>query len=122
MKKTLREIDALIATEIMGWRLVLNSSGEQVGVCCPPYWFPVSPPKYSSDISAAWEVVEKMALIGFEDFNLDTSYVPGGWKWTCYFFDSLGKDAESRRRDTAPLAICIAALKTKGIEVEVGEA
>lgn len=123
MEKSLHEIDLLVATEIMGWRSMINSSGELVSVCCPPYWFPVSPPKYSSDIAAAWEVVEKLKYTTGNDGTFKLQFIK--FLWICYWdHEDLLEGCETNypHSVTAPLAICIAALKTKGIEVEVGEA
>lgn len=129
MKKSLREIDALIATEIMGWRLLLRSSGEQVGVRCPPYWFPVSPPKYSSDISAAWEVVERLKEETGIFYCIEQHHLaeePTAWLFSSDDVPAgtiVAEDAAkwSATAATVPLAISLAALKTKGIEIEVEE-
>jgi len=85
------ELDLLIAEKIMGW------SGEglkaaEVGVL----WSP------STRIADAWEVVEKLELS-------IAPYEIGPMKWmaskTSYFIDS-----ETESGETAPLAICRAAL------------
>ncbi len=89
-----------------------------------------TPPLYSSEIQAAWQVVEKLAgdgdehpaciqkgLPAFGDhatpFEVYKNYAgyPG---WTCYFADY----EVCAHADTAPLAICKAALKACGVEVE----
>jgi hypothetical protein len=66
-------------------------------------------PQYSTNIADAWLVVEKMQekgwLVSIRNFP----------KWTCEicFYDPIIVYAE-----TAPLAICLAALKACGVEVE----
>jgi hypothetical protein len=65
-------------------------------------------PKYSQEIAAAWEVVEKMK---YESFRLThwTNNPRQGWE--CEFNGYLIK------ANTAPHAICLAALKAKGVEI-----
>lgn len=86
-------------------------------------------PFYSTDIAAAWLVVEKLAQDGDEHpaciqkglpaygdhdtpFEVYKNYAgyPG---WTCYFADY----EVCAHADTAPLAICLAAIKAVGVEV-----
>jgi hypothetical protein len=70
-------------------------------------------PKFSTDIQAAWEVVEKLANEPFawhiESINLEGGRVT--W-WACLWGDVPdGSIAEySAKADTVPLAICRAAL------------
>lgn len=65
----------------------------------------------STDIAAAWEVVDKIKQAEKYIFHLD--YYNG--EWTCGFeelnSDMLVGEAEG---ETAPLAICMAALKAVG--------
>jgi hypothetical protein len=70
-------------------------------------------PSYSTDIKTAWEVVEKMLSQGWH-FNLECE--PESGESPCAMFyrgrDSYGeRDAHSMSATTAPLAICLAALK-----------
>jgi len=76
----------------------------------------VAVPMVSTDIAAAWQVVEKFAHtsrnkvgleLGFSNFRL-TAYPVRGWN--CHLGID-GKDGVSANADTAPLAICLAALK-----------
>jgi hypothetical protein len=100
--KSGRELDLIVAEKVMG----LTTMPERG--CEGPWYFTENRwcalPFYSQNISAAWEVVEKMK----EDFCIslikDLGYSAdfGGWL----------SDA-----DTAPHAICLAALKAKGVEV-----
>lgn len=105
-----RELDALIAEKVMGWRFM----SRPVEPLLPPLvdgairaedlrWrdsggFFVVPP-YSTDIAAAWELLNKIhpyALsIGYQD--------------NCWLVSASRKLLATA--DTAPLAICLAALK-----------
>jgi hypothetical protein len=73
-------------------------------------------PAFSEDISAAWDVVEKLKEGEAASANIDIQtdvVVVIGW---------YGSRADEffrgeARADTAPLAICLAALKAKGVEI-----
>jgi hypothetical protein len=71
-------------------------------------------PPYSTSIEAAWQVVERLVDDGWAvDVRHSTawSHFPE-YRWDC----SLAVGAEMPRRElgpTAPLAICLAALKAK---------
>lgn len=111
-----RELDALIAEKVMGWR---NLHVERHGDDYPRFGQPpgvaldcVNVPRFSTDIADAWKVVEA----------LDTDFL------TLEYLTGVDPDAPSRRNwqaefrlsrtyawaDTAPLAICLAALKAVG--------
>lgn len=133
-----RELDALIAEKVMGWHKGLcgeckNRPWLANDYLCS-YWHdqngkdtqnPIndiwtggmsdnleakawSP---STDIKAAWEVVEKMLENKYfrEGFDLTVTEPPG---WTCNF----GDDNTRSYAETAPHAICVAAIKAKGFE------
>ena len=113
-----RELDTLVAEEVMGWeatadglywdarqkrtRLVLGSAiakkREEMGIENGP-GFVFAP---STDIAAAWEVVEKADL-----WSLYGSIGDGPYRACIQFEDREGL----MTADTAPLAICLAALK-----------
>lgn len=74
-------------------------------------------PKYSTDIKAAWEVVEKMREKGLV-FQLNLSDRGS----LAYFYDH-NRPAEQynpgkARAFNTPRAICLSALKTLGVETE----
>ncbi len=115
----LRKIDALVAEHVMG----LKKGRKKQGYSMFEYHYEVKeydvwideegnshhPRRYSSDISAAWEVVEKLRYISIMPWK------EGKWNATAKheeftFVQSI--------QDTAPLAICLAALKAKGVEVD----
>ena len=96
-----RELDFIIYTEFMGfddWETDKT------------YWEKERPPHYSTDISAAFMVVDKLVEMGFyvdigvdehgAQVQLDHDAADIGWLF-----------GESIRADTAPEAICLAALK-----------
>lgn len=97
-----RELDALVAEKVMGWKIVSNRyecSDEQCN-CRTGYLNDMHfLPNYSSDIAAAWEVAEKMDDT-FTDLH---RYKKDEW------FCQMRKVC--MRGDSAPHAICLAALK-----------
>ena len=112
-----REMDALVAEKVMGmkvskkgglrWRV--NRRTELLS-------------KYSTSISAAWEVVEKlkdaMSTIGMAGtFNMEFDLESGQWEvgYTDLDYDKgwCWEDGWPVMADTAPLAICRASLKAK---------
>jgi len=115
-----REMDALIAEKIFG-KVKCQAKCHNPGVrawldgrYC--YALPGSPQDgaelllYSHDISAAWEVVEKMGMIMDLFYRPDVIPKWAGNKWYCKFecHDRQGYSSA----ETLPLAICRAALKT----------
>ncbi len=122
-----RELDALVAEKVMGWRDVrpghyTGSPGTMYGKAPQPQPWD-SPqdrtkgvsfvPFYSTKIADAWEVIEKLAdrdpmiaMWGYEDGT-------AGW-----FCDFEGIKDHAR---TAPHAICLAALKAVGVELRQAE-
>jgi hypothetical protein len=108
-----REMDALVAEKVMGFvvmrhrdvdgqhiehnpdELMRGPDGE-----APRYAYMVPVDHYSTDIAAAWEVVEK--LVSEQGLHL--------WWHNVWLVDFALSGAQ--RAETAPLAICRAALKT----------
>jgi hypothetical protein len=119
----LREIDHLIATKVMGWEpeeiegsaylsgYVLYKREEPPHI--PDYQF-----KPSTNIADAWQVVEKLIDEGYDinvynhnkEFNVEIN-IEEDDKHLWFYGEA----------DSAPLAICLAALKAVGVEVEVTE-
>ena len=131
-----RELDAKVAVEVMGWHKDerpgyyhwLNEEGGETGYD----WLekPIKPFDPSTDIAAAWEVLEKLKEMGFYCELFDMRH-------GCYTLDSKGPrfvgwkveicDLEDTEEmgpmpvdhsedwtafaETAPLALCLAALK-----------
>lgn len=111
-----RELDALVAEKVMGWKpcvtqdhpgWVYFDSGAGGGKIAPAF---------STDIAAAWEVVEKLSpRYAIRILNDATP----GPSWCCEMAHGYGNDIEVEA-ETAPLAICRAALEA--IEVRGGPA
>jgi hypothetical protein len=105
----LREIDRLVAEKVMGWEpeeiegsvylsgYVLYKREEPPHI--PDYQF-----KPSTNIQDAWLVVEKFPCLQLTKLAEN--------RYTCRFY--LGDTAYA---ETAPLAICLAALKSVRVEV-----
>lgn len=117
-----RELDALIAEKVIGLEVVKNKSGSKRGgyyySIGDAYWCDIqgemyisnSLSRYSTDIAAAWEVVEKLTFV----FTLTTNppYAPTTpeTEWMASF-----NADESVHGCSAPHAICLAALKALGV-------
>jgi hypothetical protein len=109
-----RELDALIAEEVMGFAVSMDGCDKPriEEIINGRSRYDVLPP-YSTSISAAWEVVEKIksmglaVWLGFEGgrwqaiFGIENKYV---------VLPEAGGDYEALA-PTAPLAICRAALR-----------
>lgn len=123
-----RELDALVAEKVMGWRKIshpypysdltwINSEGATAR--------PGGIPQYSTDIAAAWVVVEhlKNSLNGNEwtgEFNLFFN----GCEYECWWSFSRKTEEglyetskEAGVAETAPHAICLAALGAVGVNI-----
>lgn len=120
-----RELDALVAEKVIGlllWDPALSF--------VKPCWIKqkndvptlseigagISLPHYSTDISAAWEVVENMKTRGFDYELSGCSSEEGG----IAIFQPCPEDTKDRFRGDAPTisrAICLAALNAVGVEV-----
>ena len=122
-----RELDALVAEKVMGWKLIENWGSDGpveegwVGFWDDEWcrwietpnlevktWNPSAP----DGIADAWMVVEKMMHVSIENL---------GSKWKVEFSaDTHGLYWATA--DTAPEAICLAALKAVGYEDVAGRA
>lgn len=68
-------------------------------------------PHYSTDIAAAWEVVERLRA-DHGDYSVIVCWAHETQQWVCSDFDSMTWEGAG---ETAPLAICRAALKAVGV-------
>ena len=119
-----RELDALVAEKVMGWTDVqvvndppFNTTMGRTVIHGELYRFNV--PNYSTNIEAAWEVVEKVTQ--FLRYNRK-EYFPiihqydgqwhCGWSWS--YMDCAEYESKS---DSAPHVICLAALKAMGVKL-----
>jgi hypothetical protein len=102
----LRRVDELVAEKVMGWHKHQNAwFGDDNHYRCDFADF-----RPSSKIEAAWEIVDQ-----FDEFNIDRfkNDVRGGHTYAAFVQSEL----DSCYADTAAIAICLAALKWKGVEV-----
>jgi len=104
-----RELDALVAEKVLGIAITKDEHG---------YWPPPRPgknfssqqiPEYSYSISAAWEVFESIKGLNVISRDEDEG------SWIVGSFET-GKEILAKA-DSAPVAICLAALRVKGIEL-----
>lgn len=127
-----RELDILVAEKVLGLKVVKTVWGKRKQYGCysigEPDWYDDAGatelgnplPAYSTDIAAAWEVVEHMNNLGTKsrdayfilnksDSGFKVSFYrrkhvgPGQWDYVAYH--------GTVKADTAPMAICLAALK-----------
>jgi Phage ABA sandwich domain len=103
----LREIDRLVAEKVMGLKIddyyfVLDEKGLREGELL----------NYSTNIEDAWQVVEKLDV---EEFSISKF----GKEYHVWVETELGGEGFLIKSKTAPLAICLAALKAVGVEVNI---
>lgn len=116
-----RELDVLIAKGVMGWKYVVDMDGRgwidtRDGQFIDGYnsydldHDDFDPPPYSTDIAAAWEVVRHMESV--HDYWMRLEYEASDW--TGVDFIKVNGPIHRATGATAPLAICLAALKACG--------
>lgn len=103
-----RELDALVAEKVMGWRKRETPPGGHIWIDKDNLaYVPGELPRYSTDIAAAWEVVEKLNNL---DFSIEYEREIKIWR------ASFEQGIPALERE-APLAICFAALNAVGVDV-----
>ena len=127
-----RELDALIAEKVMGWTDVHLHDGTAKDTKLTTLFYGewVGRPRgegalrrvlpYSTDIAAAWEVVEKMRAS--YSFQLQVPRLPLAgdvFDWSAVFFVRRTPEewGAFHSASTAPHAICLAALRAVGVDV-----
>ena len=107
-----RELDTLVMEVVMGY------TREEREFLPSQHWAWVKPdekptyllPQFSRDMTAAWEVVEKVHSMGwFTDLCWRDDVIHGRIVWAMDFVTNAGK-CVSADSESAPLAICRAAL------------
>lgn len=131
------DLDRLIAEKLFGWAwyefkgdkyLVPpgfegpgwnDDNGNRPGFLTRLKRFPKLTPNYSTDISAAWKVVDKVRnkSIAFSIVTL-WDQPTGKYLWLAKFEWWGTERFEFSAQDTAPHAICLAALKAVGHEIK----
>lgn len=112
LSKGNRKIDALVDEHVMGQCLAFPYEGSDDQASA---WYDYIP-HYSTDMAAAWEIVDKLKAI--YTFDID-NYSNRDGKW--YVEIQGDEDAHGCAHvmaGTAAMAICLAALKLKGIGYE----
>lgn len=106
-----RSLDTLVAERVLGWRFRWR---DEDAVWCwhvPDGSVVDKLPAFSSDIAAAWLVVERMVALGFE-FELDYNPFIKAAPWTAFFFRTPNKGISfPDGGSTAAEAICRAAVR-----------
>lgn len=115
------ELDILIAEKVMGENVVINKSGSKAGgyyySLGPARWYDMQGdmqlanpvPAYSEDISAVWQLVEKLPFV----FELITNNPYGPTTPETEWMATFNAEFEAHG-ESAPHAICLAALKAVG--------
>ena len=134
-----RHVDALVAEHIMKepkyWAVMFGGShygnlttvaeaeavAKQIQGDYKAHLYPYyDEPCYSTDIAAAWLVVEKLAQDGWS-YNLEWKGKGRGYEFTAEGCLIRWKDAEHQTvhavGDTVPLFICTLALRAVGVEL-----
>ena len=110
------KLDILIAEKVMGWTvdpIGRMYTGDIVRHCMGINMETRFNP--STDIAAAWEVCEKMRegfLVKIED-----CYWSSNDDWLCAFYRDTEEEYNEVVTTTAPLAICLAALRAVGEDI-----
>lgn len=114
-----RELDALVAEKVMGLSYD-RPQAEKYGMYYTDTLSQVEVKCYSTDIAAAWEVVETMQARGIT-LSLEKRNYPSGPNstWDAVFTGIMGKIRDQgefshfrSEAPSAPEAICLAALKS----------
>lgn len=103
-----RKLDALVAEKVMGMKFYEARPMFASDLYTDERGVIVDLPFYSTNIAAAWGVVEKLRDIAYP-FSMDCDH-KGRWFVHGANEDCLGFDY------SAPRAICLAALKAIGVE------
>jgi Phage ABA sandwich domain len=118
----LREIDRIVAEKVMRWKEKTLPNNDAGLPYYAQYWVnkkekveePVNFFRPSWDLVNAWRVVEQLMKDGY----LVTISNGETKKYSCLLYmDGIGSFEDEA--DTVQLAICLAALKSIGIDVEV---
>lgn len=125
-----RELDVLIAEKVMGWKLYCyegdvyahepgqyGDAAKNDGWCWEGDTYPENRESHqfapSTDIAAAWEVVEKLSTNGWA-VKMQIGFDSSRYYWDCEVFIEESHYGSAK---TAPHAICLAALKAAGVKL-----
>lgn len=114
-----KEMDALVARKVMGWKLKETFNGGRAveiweGDPKARWGRIIQGFQPSQRIPDAWEIVEKLYSEKKWGINVRSDHVNKGWIIDSYKLDLKGQFEVFAK--TAPMAICLAGLKIVGIE------
>jgi len=116
---SLRELDALVAEKVT--EFVVWPEGHELIPASYSHTRTDLVPHYSTSIADAWQVVEEVS----RQHEIYVSGYKDRWEATvvrlkieCTHCSSHSHEYIDAEAETAPLAICLAALKAVGVEVE----
>jgi hypothetical protein len=125
-----RELDAEIARRIMGVEAHQAKTGDMIFtihrdfIDDGDYWYYREGwgydevPHYSTDIAAAWQVVERVRTFNKGDeIGLEVSVIALSDHYDCHIETNSSAYLVVEEADTAPLAICLAALHVVGVSL-----
>lgn len=112
-----RELDSLVAEKVMGWRKDSDGDWERPSKDAIDGWYPDHLFPYSTDIAAAWEVVEKLTAQFGDDFTIWSIWSRENKIRARFNRGESRTYAAQADAPTAPHAICLAALKAVGHEI-----
>jgi hypothetical protein len=104
------ELDALVAEKVMGWEIWRHPYG-QIEIITEDDTCEIEYFKPSTDMKTAWEVVEKF-------FRVDIETGFGANEHCVTIRNEDGWTKSYAYAKTVQLAICLAALKAVGVEVD----
>lgn len=120
MKKTLEEIDALVAEHVMGWKKIpvkWDYMSDLIWMWdakegCYPHEVQITP-KYSSQISCAWDIVAKYRPLR----TVLTQHGTAQRDWAAHL--AIDGFIGHGNAETPELALCLAALDAKKIKISI---
>ena len=126
-------LDRLVGVKVFGWSIVADSDGEPIwsNDCGTPLAFQYASapvkfgPNFTTDIAAAWEVVEHLRKQTKDDGSCKwlVSLIDHQHKWEAVVHEIGMDDIACECDESAPMAICLAALRAVGVpESEIQEA
>lgn len=113
-----RELDALIAQKVMGFKIrkYIAKDNHYTRIELSDF-LSIELPYYSTKIEDAWEVVQKITEMQHLEPEISINHTRIGW--FVRLFKPIAKLAyEVTAIDTAPHAICLAALKAVGYAIK----
>jgi hypothetical protein len=116
-----RELDAEVARVVMGWTDIVVSDIGAFGhpLILKPEWARIIVPHYSTDIGAAWEIVQRMRALGWSlviglngaaTNQNGAKFIRAAYLLGFSIFDGDRSDGYDAVAETASLAISLAAL------------